>query len=152
MNVQMRVLSRSGNDFFTILDTPEGLVYVGDKPAQIFAYLNEFEPSLITETYGVNGYPVQVDTQFKAQITFKQVLATSGLLESIFRDKKRFSDFKGFYDIEDDLRDLGIERYQAVLILTYLKASRLFVPLINKMDSVSSPNECRTFELPSNIR
>ncbi|MGS0675954.1 hypothetical protein [Shewanella sp. 125m-1] len=152
MNVQMRVAARNGNVFFTAMNTSDSLVYIGDSPAHIFAYLNEFEPKVITDVYGINAYPAQVDAQFRPQITQKQVLATSRILESIFRDKKRFADFQGFYDIEDDLKNVGVDRYDAILILTYLKANRQFVPLIEKMDSTSSPIECKTFDLPPHIQ
>jgi hypothetical protein len=82
----------------------------------------------------------------KCKISAKKVKSFIILLESILFDKKKFVDFKGYYFMEDDVRDLGIERHQAACMLAYLKKNRNFVPLIKKMDSTSSPIECRTFE------
>jgi hypothetical protein len=115
----MRVTTKNGNVFYTAKNASDGLSFIGDSPAHIFAYLNEFEPNIITDVYGVNAYPVQTDAQFKPQITQKQVLATSRILEAIFRDTKRFDDFEGFYFIEDDLKNVGVDRSDASLIFTF---------------------------------
>ncbi len=63
-------------------------------------------------------------------------------------EKQSLETFKGYYDIERQLKECGICRGIAHTIITYLKADGCFLELILKMDSGDSPDECRTFELP----
>lgn len=55
--------------------------------------------------------------------------------------------FKGFYDIERELQEAGVDRAQAIRILTFFQANGQFQELIAKMDTSHSPSECRTFRV-----
>ena len=57
----------------------------------------------------------------------------------------------GFYDIEGELRDRGVSRPVASVILTYLKSRGSYLDVINRMDSDNSPLECREFNIPERI-
>lgn len=63
-------------------------------------------------------------------------------------EKQNLETFKGYYDIDKQLKECGINRAIAHPIITYLNAIGSFRELILKMDSDYSPFECRTFELP----
>ncbi len=64
-------------------------------------------------------------------------------------ERQNVETFRGYYDIERQLKEQGINRGIAHTILTYLKATGSFVELIQKMDSEHSPDECREFNLPN---
>jgi hypothetical protein len=54
---------------------------------------------------------------------------------------------KGFYEIESELSDAGVDRSDSIRIFTYLQARREFVDVLSRLDSQDSPSECRTFDL-----
>lgn len=103
--------------------------------AQIYALLHGFE-GVIDEIFDQVGYisPEQFETVRK-------------MLEEIWVDENKLSNFKGFYDIEHDLQTKGVGRGEALKILKYFKANEEYIEVINKMDSSNSPCECRTFDL-----
>lgn len=103
--------------------------------AKVYGLLNGFEHVIDEELEGI-GYVSQ-----------EALTAVINTLDSIFIDDKKLKSFKGFYDIEDDLRKKGVDRWQAIRILTYLNANHQFQELIAKMDTSGSPSECRTFKL-----
>lgn len=55
--------------------------------------------------------------------------------------------FKGFYDIEEDLAKGGVRRGEAMVLFRYLECKGMFLNLLQKMDSQHSPGELRTFKL-----
>ncbi len=69
------------------------------------------------------------------------------VLSSVFDDREKLAKFKGFYDLERDWQNAGLDRTDAIILLTYFYNSGKFVDLINKMNSKYSPIECKTFEL-----
>ncbi|KAB2952947.1 hypothetical protein F9B85_06675 [Heliorestis acidaminivorans] len=99
--------------------------------------------------YGLlNGIEPAIDEFFSVEaITQGQVKAVIDVLNPYHLDKEKLSKFKGFYDIEHDLENQGIDRWQAIKILTYLYNNRQFQEVIDKMDSSYSPTECRTFHI-----
>lgn len=103
--------------------------------AQIYGLLNGFEDSLneILERTG--------------DISAEKVKAVMDVLEPIWADADKLKSFKGFYDIERELEQRGVDRSDAIAILRYLKANHQFTDVIEKMDSSHSPTECRRFEL-----
>lgn len=80
-------------------------------------------------------------------ISRDKVEAMIEVINPIFIDKEKLKNFKGYYDIEPQLKDRGIERHEAKVILTYFKADDRFLELIEKMDSQHSPTECRNFDV-----
>jgi hypothetical protein len=107
----------------------------GASDSQIYALRNGFEHAAREELERV-GYVSEAD--------LKSVM---DVLDPIWLDKTRLEKFNGFYDIEDDLKEKGVDRYTAIRILRYLYSNHQFVELIKKMDSSGSPAECRRFEL-----
>lgn len=107
----------------------------GASKGKIFGLLNGFE-NVIDEEIEAIGY-----------ITKKQLNATIKILNPIYDDPIKLSEFKGFYDIEDKLAAVGVDRSDAIRILMYLYADNKFTAIINKMNSSGSPVECCTFDL-----
>lgn len=103
--------------------------------AQIYGLLNGFEDSLV-EILERTGY-----------ISSEKVKAVMDVLEPIWTDEEKLKNFRGFYDIERELDQRGVDRSDAIAILRYLKANHQFTDVIEKMDSSYSPTECRRFEL-----
>lgn len=103
--------------------------------AEIYALLNGFDGATDQILESMGG------------ITEEKVKAVMDTLDPIWTDEKRLKEFKGFYDIEPDLQRLGVDRSDAISILTYLKANHQFTTIIDKMDSSNSPGECRRFEI-----
>lgn len=77
-------------------------------------------------------------------------LITQQQIDMVVRvlDNQNLETFKGYYDIDRELKECGISRAIAHIILTYLMAEGSFRELIKKMDSEHSPFECRNYELP----
>lgn len=102
--------------------------------AQIYALLNGFE------------HAVDEEIESMGSISEGHLKAVIDVLEPILKDKKKLNNFKGFYDIEEDLARRGVDRTDAIHILTYFKANDQFLEIIEKMDTSNSPSECRLFE------
>lgn len=102
---------------------------------QIYALLNGFEDAVNEELESI-GF-----------VSSDKVKSVMDILEPIWIDPEKLSKFKGFYDIERDLEDRGVDRSDAIRILKYLKANHQFTEIIAKMDTSGSPSECRKFEL-----
>jgi len=97
----------------------------------------------------LNGFESAVDQEFEmmGSISKEQVKAVMDVLDPIWMDQEKLANFKGFYDIERELQSRGVDRSDAIGILTYLKANHQFTEVIDKMDTSGSPTECRRFEL-----
>ncbi|MCP5213004.1 MAG: hypothetical protein H6998_18970 [Hahellaceae bacterium] len=104
-------------------------------PGQVFGLLNGFELA------------VEQEIERMGFISKDQVKAVMDVLDPIWMDQEKLANFKGFYDIEDELNRKGVDRGEAIQVLTYLKANNQFEEVIEKMDSSGSPSECRRFEL-----
>jgi hypothetical protein len=102
---------------------------------QIYALLNGFEDAVdeVLERVG--------------EISSEKVRIVMDILDPIWQDQDKLKNFKGFYDIENDLKRQGVDRSDAIRILTYLRANHQFTDIIEKMDSSNSPSECRRFEI-----
>jgi len=103
--------------------------------AKIYALKNGFETAISEELESI-GY-----------ISAEQVKHVGDVLNSIWIDKEKIKAFKGFYDIEPELANGGVDRYAAIQIITYFSATGQFADVISKMDSSNSPGECRTFKI-----
>lgn len=99
-------------------------------------------------TYGlIKGIEPVVDEELESLglITADQLRHVEEVLEKIDKDKN--SKFSGFYDIEGELKEGGVDRSQAIVIIKYLKAHEQFLDVIDKMNGSNSPSECRTFQI-----
>lgn len=70
-----------------------------------------------------------------------------GVLNEYFTDPNKLQNLKGYYDIEDELESVGIDRSTAITILTLLQEEGRFTNVIAKFNSSGSPVECKTFEI-----
>ncbi|TYA10913.1 hypothetical protein FRY98_24395 [Paenibacillus faecis] len=102
----------------------------------IFGLLNGFEETLEREIESLE------------LISSEEVAFVSRVLNKYFTDEQKLNDFNGYYDIEAELEERGIDRIKAKRIITMFKAEGRFLKVIEKMDSSGSPAECRTFEIP----
>jgi len=103
--------------------------------ALIYGLLNGFEDS-IEEVLEDVGY-----------ISSEKVQCVMDILEPIWSDQDKLLNFKGYYDIEPELKNNDVSRGAAIRILKYLKANNQFTEIIDKMDTSHSPTECRRFEI-----
>lgn len=105
------------------------------RKSTVYALLNGIEP-IIDEEFSRIGF-----------ISSDQYNNMCKVLDSYFYNEEKLAQFKGFYDIENELEDLGIDRADAIKILSYLKSNGSYTELIEKMDSQYSPMECKRFDL-----
>lgn len=96
-----------------------------------------------------HGFESAIDAELEevGWISNDDETAVGEVLDVIYRDQGKLEKFRGFYDIEDDLKARGIDRSKAIRILTKMKAEGAFSGMIHKMDSSHSPSECRRFEI-----
>jgi hypothetical protein len=102
---------------------------------QIYGLINGFEWAIRQELDGMGD------------ITDAKIQAVADVLDEYFMDDAKLASFKGFYDIEHRLQQMGVDRGDAMQIIRYFNADGKFNRVIAKMDSSDSPSECRTFEL-----
>lgn len=96
-----------------------------------------------------NGFESEINAQLEriGFISDAQLNAVEDVLNEYHQSSEKLAGLSGFYDIENELSDLGVGRGEAIRILTYLKADHRFTGVIAKFDSSNSPTECRTFDL-----
>jgi len=103
--------------------------------SRVYGLLNGFEDDISDELQAIG---------FVSKAQYEHV---ADVLEPIWDDPSALEKFEGFYDIESDIKSAGIDRSTARKILKHMQADHSFTSLIDKMDSVRSPGECRTFGL-----
>jgi hypothetical protein len=79
-------------------------------------------------------------------VTDDEMKLATELLSNIWNNPAKLAAFKGYYDIEDELRKRGLDRGKMITILTFLNARGRFHELIVKMNSEHSPAECKKFD------
>ena len=102
------------------------------------------------DIYGLlHGFEHVIEEQLEKVgfVSDKQVEYVTEVLDAIDQDEKKLDKFKGFNDIERKLKDGGVNRVTAIKILRYLNANSQFTNVIEKMNSSSSPVECKKFVL-----
>jgi len=127
---------------------------IGKLLGELYRLQRRVDPNMCSESdakvYGLlNGFEHVIDEQITliGWTSDQQVEDAAALLNTHWSDPGKLAAFKGFYDIERDLQQLGIDRVQAIKIIRYFAANHQFQSLISKMDSQGSPSECRKFEL-----
>lgn len=107
-------------------------------------------PASEATIYGLlNGIESVIDEEINSvgSIPNEKFTAVADVLTPYWNDRQKLAEFKGYYDIEPQLKSKGVNRGEAITVLKYFKANGQFIELIDKMDSSDSPCECRTFEL-----
>jgi len=101
--------------------------------------------------YGLlNGFEGVIESELAGEYTISEndISAMADVLDPYFNDPEK--EFNGFYDIEYNLQQRGIDRGKAIDILTYMKANGQYVEVIERMDTSGSPGECRSFNIRQN--
>jgi len=130
----MRLLGKILAETYRIQRRTPGFA-VGVDDAHIYGLQNGFEHVIERELEGIGT------------ITKREFDHVGDVLDLYDSDPAKLAAFKGFYDIEGELKAGGVDRLKAIQILTYLNANGQFDALIRKMDSDHSPSECRKFDL-----
>ena len=112
------------------MNIPQGL-----SKGKIYGLLNGFEDEIEDSLQSI-GY-----------VSSQEVKSVIDVLDSIKNDSQKLNSFKGFYDLEGELKELGIDRGKLMRILTYFNANGQFHEFIEKMKGIGSPSECQTFDL-----
>jgi hypothetical protein len=100
--------------------------------------------------YGLlNGFEVEIEDilQSMGYVSSQQVKAVINVLDSIRSDPQKLNEFKGFYDLEEEVNARGVYREELMSILTYFNANGEFPEFIEKMKGQHSPAQCKTFDL-----
>lgn len=90
---------------------------------RIFGLLNGFDEAIERELEMIGHVPTS------------QVDAVRDALDGPFHSDKKFEAFKGYYDIEDDLKVKGVDRSDAIKILRYLAAGGDYTTVIEKISN-----------------
>lgn len=131
----------------------ETKIFLGKILGEIYRIQNHINPSVFSVSkatiYGLlNGLEEEIDRHFDGGlISNEKINHTVNILSKYFDDPEKEASFKGFYDIETALKEGGVSRGEACVILRWLKANERFTNIIQKMDSPHSPTECRNFNL-----
>ena len=97
----------------------------------------------------LHGFEIAIDEELEeiGFVTTEQVNAVNDVLSSIVTNEDLNERFKGYYDIEDNLKEMDIDRPTATKILKFFNAQGSFADLIKRMDSRDSPVECKNFDI-----
>lgn len=129
----------------------ETKLFLGKILGEIYTLQNHINPDPANKAtiYGLlNGIEEEIDQQFEIRfISNNKTKHVADILEEYFNDPEKEANFQGFYDIEHALKEGGVSRSEARIILTWLNAHGHFTNIIEKMDSPRSPSECKKFDL-----
>lgn len=99
----------------------------------------------------LNGMENVIDAQLGNLefISNRQIEHVSNILNRYHLDQNELNNFTGFYEIEYELEAGGVDRMTAIQIITMFNAENRFTEVIQRMDTIGSPGECRRFNIPS---
>ncbi|MCQ8213768.1 hypothetical protein NON08_14800 [Cetobacterium somerae] len=97
--------------------------------------------------YGLqNGFEFILDEVIgDYKITTEDYKNFVSILNPIYNNKENLSKFNGYYDIEEEMNKVGIDREKAILLFNYFNRNNCYEELIKKLNSPNSPNELKTF-------
>jgi len=96
--------------------------------------------------YGLlNGFEFVIDEMLAdlGHVTHEQLSAMEEVLDRYYKDPVALANLKGFYDIEDELKQRGISRGKAITLIKYFRAGEHFTAVLDKFDTSNSPGEVR---------
>lgn len=135
------------------MDNLESKLLLGKLLGEVYRLQKKVGMSLAygdSHTFGLlHGFESEINDAIEriGFISSTELDAAAEILDEIFIDENKVKNFKGFYDIEAKLESRGIDRSKAIKILSYFKSNGQFTNLIDKMNSIDSPVECREFDL-----
>lgn len=100
--------------------------------------------------YGlVNGVEIAIDEEIRrlAKISKEDYQRAADIFNKYYLNEEKLEKVKGYYDLENELINAGLDRGKMITIVTYMKAEGVFIELIEKFDSSNSPSEMRNFDL-----
>ena len=125
-------------------------LFLGHILGQVYRLQKHIDPKLVdvsdADLYGLlKGIESVSDELLESLVGYesRKVDAVVEVLTAWQNDPEKHAAFKGYYDIQKDLADRGVDRMAAIVILRYLRASNRFEDLIARMDSTDSPGELR---------
>ena len=104
------------------------------RDSKIYGLLNGFE-NVINEE--VNNYDF---------VSKEDLISLGKIMDDIrINNRTKNSNFKGYYEIEDELKRQGknIDRATAITIIKYYLSENKFIDLVKKFDTENSPDEMR---------
>lgn len=129
-------------------------VLIGKFLGEIYRIQKRINPRIRTVSdatiYGlINGVEEAIDQELNSikLISQEKLSKLRDVLDKYHNDENELKNLQGYYDIEDDLNEVGISRWEAITMLSYLKAGNRYEEVINKFNSSSSPVECKNFDL-----
>ena len=125
---------------------------------EIYRLQKRIDPKMLevndAVTYGLlNNFELVIDEHFGSiadpanAVTGEEFKIMCRILNEISKSPEKLEAFSGYNDIEHAIEGAGISRIKAVKILKFLYANGSFKPMIDKMHSPNSPEECRMFSL-----
>ncbi len=95
----------------------------------------------------IYGLKVGMEHVLDEQLSFISQSQYNSVCEILNRYIDNPEALSGFYVIEDELKNRGVSRDVAIVILTYLKLCGSYIDVIERLDSDNSPMQCRTFDV-----
>lgn len=97
--------------------------------------------------YGLqNGFEFVLDEVIgDYKITTEDYQNFVNILNPIYNSKENLSKFTGYYDIEQEMEKVGIDREKAILLFNYFNRKDSYIELIKKLNSPNSPDELKIF-------
>jgi hypothetical protein len=111
---------------------------------------NGYSPVSEGRIYGLlNGIETAIDDEISSlePITKEELRSACDILDKHWKNPDVLVKVTGYYDLESEFDNAGLDRGKMIKILTYLNSNGQYSDLISKFDSSNSPTECRTFEL-----
>lgn len=96
-----------------------------------------------------NGFESEINDQLNEEwfVSKEDEKKVADVLTPYFDDPVKLEKLSGFYDIERELEELGIQRLKAICIMKYFWTKGSFIRVLERMDTSSSPEEARTFNI-----
>lgn len=79
------------------------------------------------------------------KITMEDYQNFVNILNPIYNNKENLSKFTGYYDIEEKMKEVGIDCKKAILLFNYFNRKKSYIELIKKLNLPNSPDELKIF-------
>jgi len=128
-------------------------LFLGRILGEVYRLQRRQDPKMVpvdaATIYGLlKGFEWVVDETLEGfgEITDSDHTAMVEVLDRYFTDKGALKNLKGFYDIERELTEKGVDRVKAISLLTYLRTNHQFTEVIDVIEKGYSPSELKGLE------